>query len=299
MMEAPMVESRVRGGGMVLVVVFSAACYPLIKAGLVYAPALRFAGLRTLLAGLGLLGVLALTGRRLWPRGILGWWIVPLGLTATTLTFGTMFLSPVYLGTGLATVLGNLQPLLIVLLAAPLLGERVTSRKAVVLALAMAGLVLIGLSQEQRGEIHAIHGALLALGTSAGAAVASVLVKKLRPGTDLPVLTAWQLVAGSLPLLAWSMAVEPAAIHWTPVFWALLLSLALAGTALTSLVWFWLLQQAEAGRLALGLFLVPLLGLGFAVLFYGERFPDLTGWGVLLILLALGATVGLRCREGT
>jgi len=294
-----MLESWARRGGMLLVVATSAACYPLIKAGLAYAPSLRFAGLRTLLAGLGLLGALALRGRRLWPRGGLGWWVVPLGLTATTLTFGTMFLSPVYLGTGLATVLGNLQPLLIVLLAAPVLGEPVTPRKAAVLAVAVAGLALIGLSQEQRGEVHAFHGALLALGTSTGAAVASVLVKKLRPGADLPVLTAWQLVVGSLPLLAWSQAVEPAAIRWTPVFWGLLLGLSVAGTALTALVWFWLLQRTEAGGLALQLILVPVLGMGFAVLLYGERLPGLAGWGVLLILLALGATMMPRRREGT
>jgi len=286
---------------MLLVVVSSAACYPLIKTGLAYAPALRFAGLRTLLAGLGLLGILALKSERLWPRGTLGWWIVPLGLTATTLTFGTMFLSPAYLGTGLATVLGNLQPLLIILLAAVFLGEPLTLSRVTVLVLALAGLVLISLSQEQGGEFHALHGALLALGSSSGAAVASVMIKKLRPGPELPVLTAWQLVAGSLPLLAWSWMVEPAAINWTPLFGGLLLILSLAGTSLTALVWFWLLQQTEAGTLALWLFLVPILGLLFAFLYYGERLEGLAIWGVLLMLLALGAALvaSFRDRFGT
>jgi drug/metabolite transporter (DMT)-like permease len=45
---------------MLVVIAPMAACYPAIKAGLEFAPSLRFAGLRTLVGGLALLLVLAI-----------------------------------------------------------------------------------------------------------------------------------------------------------------------------------------------------------------------------------------------
>lgn len=41
----------------IVVIAGPAICFPVIKLGLAYSPALKFAGLRTLLAGLVLLGV--------------------------------------------------------------------------------------------------------------------------------------------------------------------------------------------------------------------------------------------------
>ena len=63
------------------------------------------------LGGLILLLVLVIRRKPLWPEARLARWILPLGLLATTLTFGAMFASPAYTGAGIASVLGNTQPL--------------------------------------------------------------------------------------------------------------------------------------------------------------------------------------------
>lgn len=109
---------------MLVVIAPMAACYPAIKAGLEFAPSLRFAGWRTLLGGLALLLVLVIRRKPLWPEARLFRWILPLGLVATTLTFGAMFASPAYTGAGIASVLGNTQPLIIIVRAALFLGEK-------------------------------------------------------------------------------------------------------------------------------------------------------------------------------
>jgi len=83
---------------MLVVIAPMAACYPAIKAGLEFAPSLRFGGLRTLLGGLALLVVLVIRRKPLWPEARLARWILPLGLVATMLTFGAMFASPAYTG---------------------------------------------------------------------------------------------------------------------------------------------------------------------------------------------------------
>ncbi|MEO7799371.1 MAG: DMT family transporter, partial [Opitutaceae bacterium] len=123
---------------------------------------------------------------------------------------------------------------------------------------------------------------------SASAAVASVTMKKLHPGKDLMALTAWQLVAGSVVLLGLSAVFERnETFRWTGGFVGLLLFLALAGTALGTWLWFWLLQRAEASRLSLYLFLVPVFGLLIAMGGFGERLNALQAGGVALILTAV------------
>ncbi len=277
---------------MLVVIAPMAACYPAIKAGLEFAPSLRFAGLRTLVGGLALLIVLVIRRKPLWPEARLARWILPLGLVATTFTFGAMFASPAYTGAGIGSVLGNTQPLVIIVLAALFLGEKIGLSKALALLLGLAGVTLLALPA-LRGQIgHNLLGAILALGSSASAAVASVTVKRLRPGDDLMSLTAWQLVAGSVVLLGLSAVFEPrGTIAWTGGFVGLLLFLALAGTALSTWLWFWLLQRTEAGRLSLYLFLVPVFGLLIAMGGFGERLNVLQGGGVTLILLAVALSV--------
>lgn len=277
---------------MLVVIAPMAACYPAIKTGLEFAPSLRFGGLRTLVGGLSLLLVLVIRREPLWPEARLARWILPLGLVATTMTFGAMFASPAYTGAGIASVLGNTQPLIIIVLAALFLSERIGWSKGLALGLGLAGVTLLALPSLREQSGHPLLGAMLALGASASAAVATVTVKRLRPGKDLMALTGWQLVAGSVVLLGLSAVFEPQeTIAWTGGFVGLLLFLALAGTALSTWLWFWLLQRSEAGRLSLYLFLVPVFGLLIAMGGFGERLNALQGGGAALILGAIAVSI--------
>jgi len=118
----------------------------------------------------------------LWPEARLARWILPLGLLATTLTFGAMFASPAYTGAGIASVLGNTQPLIIIVLAALFLGEKIGLIKALALGLGLAGVTLMALPSLREQPGHPLLGAMLALGSSVSAAVASVTMKRLQPG---------------------------------------------------------------------------------------------------------------------
>jgi len=93
-------------------------------------------------------------------------------------------------------------------------------------------------------------------------------------------------------LLGLSAVFEPhQTITWTGGFVGLLLFLALAGTALSTWLWFWLLQRAEAGRLSLYLFLVPVSGPLIAMSGFGERLNLLQAGGAALILAAVALSV--------
>lgn len=296
----PPVAARSRVLGTIVLSAIYALCFAAIKAGLPYAPPLRYGGLRALIAGAALLGLAAVLRRPLVPaRRALGGTLA-LALVATTLGFGAMFLSPGRTGAGIASVLGNTQPLLTIVLAAPLLGERITRRKALALALGLGGVALIAYPALAEPEAYGVAGPVLALAAALGATGGTVIAKRMDLGRELLTVAAWQLILGSLPLLAASAFVERGVrVAWSGTFVALLLFLALVGTAFANAYWYWLLGRHEAGDLTLFLFFVPLLGLGLATLLFGEAIGLVAGLGVALTLGGIGVAVGgpRACRR--
>ena len=267
-----------------------AVCFVLIKAGLAFAPPLLFGGLRALIGGVALLGVAPVLHEPLLSRRA-NWSSLPaLALTSTTLTYGAMFLSPGRTGAGLASVLGNAQPLIAVALAALFLGERVTGRHWTTLALGLAGVALISLPALAAPGADGVSGAALALAASLGAAGGSVIFKRLDAQILVLTVTAWQLILGSLPLLALSAMVERGAtVTWNAPFLGTLLFLALPGTALANAVWYWLVRRHAVGRLTMYLFLVPIFGLSLGALAFGERIGPWDGLGSMFVIAAIAA----------
>lgn len=260
-----------------------ATCYAAVKAGLPFAPPLWFGGLRALIAGLVLFGLMIILrqqlvpARREWPL------LLTLALTGTTLAFGAMFLSPGRTGVGIASLLGNLQPLLVIGLAGLFLREPLTRGKVAALALGLTGVALITVPALTGPNAFGISGAVLALVASVSLAVGMVLVKRMGTPPNLLILTAWQSTLGSLPLLAVSAVVErDAAVTWNLVFVSLLLFLALVGTSFPTVVWYWLLEHGDVGRLTLFLFLVPVFGLGVGAFLFDETLGLLSIIGVVL-----------------
>lgn len=72
----------------------------------------------------------------------------------------------------------------------------------------------------------------------------------------------------------------------------------MVGTSLASALWYWLVQRDDLGRLAMYLFLVPVLGLTIAALAFGERIGLLESTGVALTIAGIGAAV-LESRSAT
>lgn len=98
------------------------------------------------------------------------------------------------------------------------------------------------------------------------------MLKRIAGRADVLALTAWQLVLGGLPLFALAAVWErDASVTWTAVSVALVLGLALAGTALPYLVWNGLAREQAIGDPVLWLFLVPVFGVAAAALLFGER----------------------------
>ena len=277
----------------------SAACFVAIELGLAYAPPLLFAGLRLLLGGIVLFAVVIVWNKPLLPSRPLWPWLVVLALAASTFAYGSMFLAPKFTGAGVAAVLGNTQPLIAIVLAALFLGERVTRRKVVALVVGLAGVALIAEIRPASGA-GSLVGPLLAFASAVGLTAGSVIVKRVGSGSDLLMLSAWQLSLGAVPLLAASLAIERITdLVWTTQFLGLLAFLSVAGTAFLTVAWYGLIRTGELGRLSLVFFLVPAFGLGFAVWLLGESVSRTQGVGLLLVVAALAAAAKPPTRAGS
>ena len=279
----PLATPPRRIGVAVLVAFLYALCYVAIQSGLALAPPLRFAGLRAAVGGIVVLAFAGASRRALVPPRRLWGGTVLLALVGTTFGFGAMFLSAGRSSAGIASVLGNTTPLLVILLAAWLLHERVTRWKALALILGFAGVVLIALGGTRPG----LGGtaALIPLLAASGSAGENLLVKRLDIRNCVLSVLAWQLLVGCVPLFLLSLWLERGArIAWGPRFAGLLATLAVLGTALPSSLWYRLVQHDEVGRVTIFLFLVPVFGLALAASILRERLGGMEIAGVLLTL---------------
>lgn len=265
---------------MLLVTAGWGACFVAIRYGLADAPVLWFAALRALIAGGALVAIGVVARRPAPPRST---WpaIGILGLVNVAIAFAAMFAGTVGVSSGVAAVLANAQPLLIVLPAWMLYQERPHARALGGLLVGFVGLVVA--ATPGGGS----RGALLSL-AAAAAITAGTLIARRLTGVDIVMLSGWQFLIGGVVLAAWALAAEGSpAISWSPGFTMALLFLALIGTALTYLIWFAEVQRSSLVSLSAWTMLTPVFGVGFGWVLLGDRLSVQQTVGVLLVLTAL------------
>lgn len=261
------------------------ACFVTIRWGLRDAPVLWFAALRSLVAGTVLVA-LGLVQRRPLPPTTSSWARVALlGLVNSAVAFAAMFAGVDGLATGTAAVLANAQPLLIVLPAWWLFGERVTLRTAGALAVGFAGLVIVAL------PAGGGSGAWLAL-LAAGAITTGTLLSRTLGALDVVHVAGWHFVIGGVVLAGAASIVEGMpAFAWTPRFVVSLAFLALVGTALAFWAWFTEAQRCRLSELTAWTLVTPVFGLAFGIILVGERPSAWTAAGVGIVLVVLAVVV--------
>jgi probable blue pigment (indigoidine) exporter len=263
-------------------------CYIGIKFGLPHSPPLLFGALRLSLGGAALLALILGTKSPWWPKNTPLKWMLLLGFVATAASTATMFLAAEHGSAGMASVLGNMQPILTLVLALAILRERVTPGKVKAAILGIAGIVLISLPMFRMGGIGQIEGAALALGSSAVVATANILVKRFIPKDDILPASAWQLVMGCIPLFIASLLTENwSKFHAAPSFIGLLLFLGLIGTGYNTFAWYKLVKREDVGFISMFYFVVPVIGLISGWLVFGETLMAEQWVGMAVIASAL------------
>jgi drug/metabolite transporter (DMT)-like permease len=254
-----------------------------MKIALGYVQPFTFAALRTFLGALALMAVLPLLKRPMRPKAF--WPTALLGVLQTTGFVGLLTWALEDGGAGKTSILTYTMPFWLLLMAWVVLGEKLKAFQWPAVALALAGLVLILSPWRLEGKTSdflAIGGALF---WAASAVYAKIL--RRRHEVDLLSLTAWQMLLGSLPLIAIALVTWEGQPQWTGTFIAALAFVAVLGNALAWVLWLYILNSFRAGTAGLAMLLTPVIGLSSAWIQLGERPGLVEGLGMLAIVVAL------------
>jgi len=246
------------------------------------------AELRSLIAGVALAGWFAATGFnpewRRWGRHY-----VIVGIGSSAVPFLLWAYAALSLGAGLLSVLNATSPMFGALCSALLLGERLTFRRILGLAIGVVGVALV--SQPEPGAVLDYPALCAALFAAFCYGLIATYIKRF--ASDAPsrgMAVGSQLAAGLLlvPFIPlWPPAAAP-----TPLAIASILALGLVCTAIAYLLYFRLIADLGATGGLTVTYLIPVFGVLWGVLFLGERVtaPMLAG----AALVVLGTVFVLR-----
>lgn len=183
-------------------------------------------------------------------------------------------------------VLVYTMPFWTLLFAWPVLGERIRGAQWLAVTLAFSGLMLVLEPWNLGGTLASKALAVL---TGVAWAVSAILAKKWRAelGSDVLLLTAWQMLFGGLLLTVIAMFLPSPPVNWTPYFWFLLIYATLLGTVAGWVLWLIVLQRLPAGTAGLSIMGIPAIGVLCSQLQLGERPAPVETAGMILIGISL------------
>ena len=244
-----------------------------IKLGLEDLPPVTFAGIRFVVASLAL-GAFVAVARRPLPRARREWGLIALtGLLAFSLNYGLLFWGEKYVSSGLAALLQTSIPVFgLVIGHVHLPNERMTPRKVAGVLIGIAGVAFILSYQKETNGASALWGGGAIVAGAFCTAYANVLIKARGARIDPAALALGQMVCGFVPLLLFGAAFEgsPLKLHWTPLAVVCLLYLALVGSALAFLLFYWLVRNMDVTKTMLIPLVTPVIALSLGAIFLHE-----------------------------
>ncbi|MCU0806196.1 MAG: DMT family transporter [Burkholderiales bacterium] len=196
------------------------------------------------------------------------------------------------LESGRAAILGYTMPVWSVVLGTMFLGERFTARRALGVALGMAGMALLF-----GGEVAALGrsplGATLMVAAAISWAIGTVLMKRWKLAMPASTLTAWQMLIGGVPIVLLALFVEKGSFRfWELSLWPALGVVYNLTVAFVFAQWAWIkiALLAPIGVSTLSTLMIPVVGVFSGMLVLGER-PHWTDFAALALVVASLATV--------
>lgn len=226
-------------------------------------------------------GLLMLVIVRQLPQGI--WWgrVLILGALNFTIFWWLLFVAAYRLPGGVAATVGAIQPLIVILLARPLLGSPIRPLAIVAAIAGMGGVALLILTP--RATLDPI-GIAAGLGGAVSMAFGTVLTRRWQPPVSPLTFTAWQLTAGGMLLLPVALILEPSLPALTSANLVGFVWLGLIGAALTYILWFRGIARLEPAVVSPLGFLSPMTAviLGWSVL--GQSLGPAQIAGMIVVL---------------
>ena len=191
---------------------------------------------------------------------------------------------------GITAVIVSLQPVLVSLLAIPLLGERLRASQVVGLALGLSGVTLLLAPKILQGDTSLVFSTagVLAAGFALVGSVWGTLEQK-RYGSDLPILygLAFQYSVSGILLGVLAVTTESLVIEWSMQFVAVLLWIVLGVSIGSVVLLFYLLRKGSAGSVSSLLYLGTPLAATFGYIFFDEHISSVGAIGMAIAVFGV------------
>jgi drug/metabolite transporter (DMT)-like permease len=265
-----------------------------MKSALEYAGAFQFAALRTVIGAVCLFAVVLYMRKPLRVKEMPT--LIWLGILQTSGFTGLLIWALVEGGAGKTAVLTYTMPFWVMVLAWPLLGEKLRGMQWPAAILSTMGMLFI-LDPLHLGTDK--FSMFLAVMSGVFWAMSVIVAKKLHqraPELDLLTLTAWQMLFGSIPLAVAALIIPAPEIQWTPYFIGAIIFNSVFCNALAWLLWLYALQRLSAGVASMSSMLAPVIGVVAAWLQLNEipTMHELIGMALIAASLVIISVISIR-----
>src|ERR1700754_676185 len=259
-----------------------------IKLGLENLPPITFAGIRFVIACAILFLMIRARGISL-PANRRDWGLLALtGVLSFSLNYGLVFVGEQYIPSGLAAVLQATLPAFgLVIAHVHLPSERMTWSKIFGVVLGFAGVAVVFSNQLAIAGGKALAGCVALVLSAFFAAYSNVLVKAHGRKMEPAILAAGQMFFGLIPLLLIGIPLEgnPFRFHWTPIAVMALLYLAVVGSVIAILLYYWLIQHMNVTNTMLISLVTPVVAVVLGMVVLGEDLSWRTVAGGIMIMV--------------
>ncbi|MCK4577308.1 MAG: DMT family transporter [Candidatus Marinimicrobia bacterium] len=285
------------------VLVFAAMCliwgstFVAVKTGLEGTPPLLGVALRQLLASLVILGVLWRMGFSLPTDGLALKQYFTVGLMNFSFSYSLTYLGTQFIYSNISSLLWSSVPITTALAAHLFLPkERMTISKAVGIAVGFGGVSIIFLGYGGTGENpNLLLGMSLVFGAVLFGTWPPIYLKMHGSQSTPLVLTFAGTGIGGVATLILSLVFEDVgSMVISPLNIGLIVYLALFGTALAWVAYFYLLDYVEAVKVSFVGFIAPIIATFMGIIVLGEQLSPVVYLGALLVLVGIYITDARR-----
>jgi drug/metabolite transporter (DMT)-like permease len=271
-----------------------------IKLGLVDLPPITFAGIRFVIASIILFSLIRI--RRIPLTRARADWILlaSSGILSFGLNYGLVFWGEQYITSGLAALLQATLPAFgLVFAHFHLPAERLSWTRMGGVVLGVFGVGVVFSNQLVIAGRQALAGCVALVLSAMFAAYSNVLVKAYGKHLDPAVLSAGQMLFGLVLLLAVGIPLEgnPLRFHWTPMAVIAMLYLAIVGSVIAFLLYYWLVLNMDVTKSMLIALVTPVVAVLLGMIVLDEEFGWRTLAGGAMIMLGIGLIVVRKTKK--
>jgi drug/metabolite transporter (DMT)-like permease len=271
-----------------------------IKLGLADLPPFTFAGIRFVIACTIVFSLIGIRGIRL-PRRRADWVLLAItGILSFGFNYGLVFWGEQYISSGLAALLQATTPAFgLVFAHFHLPGERLSWARIGGVILSVCGVGVVFSNQLTMAGRQALAGCVALILSSIVVAYSNVLVKAHGKNLNPATVAAGQMFFGLLLLLGVGIPLEgnPLHFHWTPMAVVALFYLAIVGSVIAFLLYYWLILNMDVTKSMLISLVTPVVAVILGMIVLDEEIGWRTLIGGAMIMTGIAFVVVRKARK--